>query len=163
MRADRRSAGYGRGSRRRTRSDEPSHRDDNLPSCMSVLDIADCGRNLAQRESAVDHRSNLSTFAEFLQHQQVSLVGLHQYVSELLAADRKQWSEQQGFGQLAIRPARHRVAAVGRKRTPVVPNGTVSVSGQDQVVSLAVRCEIVFGVVDHMVCTNRARTMSTFL
>src|SRR3954469_20517197 len=101
--------------------DGTSNRDDDLPSCMSVLDVADGGGNLAQRESAVNHRSHLSTFAEFLQHQQVFLVGLHQYVSELLAADRKQWSEQQGFGQRAIRPARHRVAAVSRKRMPAVP------------------------------------------
>jgi hypothetical protein len=55
----------------------PSHRDDDLPSCMSVLDVADCGGHLVERESAVDHRSHLSSFAEFLQHQQVSLAGLH--------------------------------------------------------------------------------------
>src|SRR4051795_11533226 len=105
----------------------PSHRDDDLPSCVSVLNVADRGGNLAQRESTVNHRSDLSSFAEFLQHQQVSLVGLHQHVSELLAADRKQWSEQQGFSQLAFRATSHRVAPVSRKRTPIVPDGPISI------------------------------------
>src|SRR4051794_33723235 len=38
----------------------PSHRDDDLPSCMSVFDVADGGGNLAQRESAVNHRCHLA-------------------------------------------------------------------------------------------------------
>jgi hypothetical protein len=63
--------------RHRKRRFVPSNRDDDLPSCMSVLDVADGGGNLAQRESAVNHRSHLSSFAELLQQQQVSLVGLH--------------------------------------------------------------------------------------
>jgi hypothetical protein len=54
-----------------------SKRDGDFPSRMSVLDVADGRRNLAQRESAVNHRSHLSSFAEFLQHHQVSLVGFH--------------------------------------------------------------------------------------
>jgi hypothetical protein len=53
------------------------NRDDDLPSCMSVLDVANCGGNLAQRESAVNYWSHLSGFAELLEHQQVGLVGLH--------------------------------------------------------------------------------------
>jgi len=35
-----------------------SNRDDDLPSCMSVLDVSHCGGNLAQRKSAVNHRSH---------------------------------------------------------------------------------------------------------
>lgn len=64
---------------------------------MSVLDVADGCRNLAQRESAVNHRSHLSRFAEFLQHQQVSLVGLHQQVCQFLTANRKQVSTNRGI------------------------------------------------------------------
>jgi hypothetical protein len=50
---------------------------------MSVLDVTNGGRNLAERESAVNHRRDFSRFAELLQHQQVRLDGLHQHVTEL--------------------------------------------------------------------------------
>src|SRR5262245_27026031 len=89
-----------------------SYRDDDLPSRMSVLEVPNGGRSVAQQESAVDHRPHLSSFAEFLQRQQVDLAGLHEYASKLLPAHRKPWSEQQRLGQLAIRAASHRVAAV---------------------------------------------------
>jgi hypothetical protein len=56
---------------------DPSHRDDNLPARVSVLDVANCGGHLAQRKSALNHRRYLSSFAEFLQDQQVRLVRLH--------------------------------------------------------------------------------------
>src|SRR3954447_18045703 len=43
----------------------------------------------------VNHCPHLSRFAEFLQHQQVGLAGLHWHVSDLLTTYRKQRSEQQ--------------------------------------------------------------------
>lgn len=54
-----------------------SDRDDDFPSRMTLLDIADGGRDVAQWKSPVDHRSDLPRFAEFLQEQQVALVGFY--------------------------------------------------------------------------------------
>src|SRR5262245_56560582 len=99
---------------------------------MSVLDVADGSGNLAQRESAVNHRSHLSSFAELLQYQQVSVIRLHEYVTEFLTTDRKQWPEKQRVGQLPVRTTRHRVRAVGAERTLVVPNGPISVRRENR-------------------------------
>src|SRR4029079_16305928 len=85
----------------------PSNRNDYFPSCMAVLDTLNGGGHVGQRESAVNHGSDFSRFAEFLQHQQISLIGLPQHVTEPLTAEREQWSEQQSVGQLAVGAASH--------------------------------------------------------
>src|SRR5438445_9132400 len=61
-----------------------SDRDDNLRSRVSLSEIPDRLRNLAQRESPVDDRRDLPGFDEFLQGNEIRVVVLRDVRNQLL-------------------------------------------------------------------------------
>jgi hypothetical protein len=65
-----------------------SHRDDNLPSSVSLFQISDGVRRFAQRVRPVDDRLELAVLDELLQEPQVILIRLREKRAELLTHER---------------------------------------------------------------------------
>src|SRR5215212_3283109 len=68
----------------------PGHGDDDLSTNVSVFEIADRLRRLAQRIRPVDHRREGAGLDELLEEPQVLFVWVHREASHLLAHERRQ-------------------------------------------------------------------------
>jgi hypothetical protein len=144
----------------------PGHADDDLSSSVSLFEIPDGLGNLGERVGPVDDRCDLPGFDELGEDDQVLVVLRGHERAQLLAHEREQQVRPE---QAADYPQPSSAAFASddderplrREGAPQTRQRRVPTDVEDQVVQLIALGEVLAGVVEDLLGSDR--TMSTFV
>src|SRR6266851_4010153 len=137
-----------------------SHGDDDLSSSVAFLQVPESFRDFSQGVTSVDDGCHAASFDELLHERHVFLLEWSPppHDTHLLAScHRDQRSQDRSLEQWTCRASLQHIDPLGVQRTPAIENRTTGHEIEDPVIALPALGEVLPGVIDDVVCADRAQ------